>query len=62
MNAALVTEWTPLDIPLETFAGMGVNLTNVSSISLGFGNKTSPQAGGGSGHVFFDDIRLYKLQ
>ena len=57
-NAALVTEWTQWDIPLQTFADMGVNLSTVNSISLGFGNKTNPSPGGGSGHVFFDDIRL----
>ncbi len=58
-NAALVTEWTPLSIPLQDFAGKGVNLANVSSISIGFGNKANPVAGG-SGHVFVDDIRLYR--
>jgi len=35
-----------------------VNLANVNTISIGFGNKANPQAGG-SGHVFIDDIRLY---
>ena len=59
-NAALVTEWTQWDIPLSEFSG--VNLSNVNSMSIGFGNKLSPRVGGGSGHVFFDDIRLYNLQ
>jgi hypothetical protein len=59
VNAALVTEWTQWDIPLQEFAGQGVNLGNVNSISIGFGNKTNPIAGG-SGQVFFDDIRLYR--
>ncbi len=58
-GAALVTEWIQWDIPLSEFAGQGVNLTNVGSISIGFGNKANPVAGG-SGHVFFDDIRLYR--
>ncbi len=58
-NAVRVTEWTQWDIPLQEFAGQGVNLTNVNSISIGFGNKTSPTVGG-SGFVFFDDIRLYR--
>jgi hypothetical protein len=61
-NAALVTEWTQWDIPLQEFADGGVNLSNVGSISLGFGNKANPGIGGGSGHVFFDDIRLYPSQ
>jgi hypothetical protein len=34
-----------------------VNLTNVDTITLGFGNRTNPVAGG-AGMVFFDDIRL----
>jgi hypothetical protein len=58
-DAALVTEWTRWDIPLQEFAGQGVNLGNVGSITIGFGNRDNPTAGG-SGHVFFDDIRLYR--
>ena len=60
-NAALFLEWTQWDIPLQDFANMGVNLATVNSITLGFGNKSNPTAGG-SGHVFFDDIRLYNLE
>lgn len=59
-NAALFTEWTPLSISLQDFADQGINLTNVNSMSIGFGNKAAPQAGGGSGYVFIDDIRLYR--
>ncbi len=58
-NAALVTEWTRWDIPLSEFADQGVNLGNVSSMSIGFGNRANRTIGG-SGHVFFDDIRLYR--
>jgi hypothetical protein len=57
-NAVLVTEWTKLDIPLQAFADKGVNLANVASMSIGFGNKANPVAGG-SGVMYFDDIRLY---
>ncbi len=60
-DAALVTKWTRWDIPLQVFADQGVNLSNVSSISIGFGNKANPVAGG-QGHVFFDDIRLYIME
>lgn len=38
----------------------GTNLTNVSSIAIGFGDKNNLQPSG-SGLVFFDDIRLYWL-
>ena len=58
-NAALITEWTQWDIPLQLFADQGVNLTEVNTISIGFGNKSDPTHGG-SGHVFFDDIGLYR--
>ena len=57
-NAALVTEWTQWDIPLQTFADQGVDLANVGTLSIGFGNKANPVRGG-AGNVFIDDIRLY---
>jgi len=59
-KAALDNEWNQWDILLQDFADQGVNLTNVNTMSIGFGNKANPQAGGGTGHVFFDDIRLYR--
>jgi len=57
-NVALTTEWTLWSIPLQSFVDQGVNLANVGSITIGFGNSANPVAGG-EGHVFFDDIRLY---
>ena len=56
--AAQITSWTPWNIDLQAFADQGVNLANVTSISLGLGNKNNPVAGG-SGMMYFDDIRLY---
>jgi len=58
-NAALIDEWTEWRIDLQEFAAQGVNLTNVNTISIGFGDKNNLQAGG-SGMVLFDDIRLYR--
>jgi hypothetical protein len=58
-DAALVEEWNRWDIPLQTFADKGVNLGDVDSMTIGFGNKSNPTLGG-EGHVFFDDIRLYR--
>jgi len=55
-NAALINDWTEWSIDLQAF---GVNLANVNTITLGFGNRTNPVAGG-VGMVFFDDIRLYR--
>jgi len=54
-DAAQAAAWTEWNIDLQAF---GVNLANVNTITLGFGNMTNPVAGG-SGMVFFDDIRLY---
>jgi len=56
-DAALIDEWTEWTIDLQEFTG--VNLANVNTISIGFGDKNNIQAGG-SGLVFFDDIRLYR--
>jgi len=54
-DAAQIATWTQWDIDLQAF---GVNLANVNTIALGLGNKNNPQAGG-SGTMYFDDIRLY---
>ncbi len=58
-DAALAVGWTQWNIDLQTFADQGVNLTNVNMLTLGFGNRSNPVAGG-SGTVYFDDIRLYR--
>ena len=57
-NAAQIDTWTEWRIDLQAFADQGVNLVNVNTITLGFGNKNNPVAGG-TGMVFFDDVRLY---
>ena len=57
-DAALRTSWTRWNIDLQAFADQGVNLANVTSITLGLGNRANPTAGG-SGIMYFDDIRLY---
>ncbi|MBW7991229.1 MAG: hypothetical protein FVQ84_14625 [Planctomycetes bacterium] len=53
-DAALTTNWTEWNIDLQAF---GVNLTNVNTITLGLDNSSNPAAGG-SGLIYFDDIRL----
>ncbi len=58
-NAAQINSWTQWRIDLQDFAAQGVNLANVNTIAIGFGDKNNLQAGG-SGMVFFDDIRLYR--
>jgi hypothetical protein len=58
-NAALIEDWTQWNIDLKSFSDPGVNLTDINNISIGFGDKTDPQPGG-SGKMYFDDIRLYR--
>jgi len=58
-NAALLDTWTEWNIDLQAFADQGVNVANVNTIAIGFGDKENPQPGG-SGSAYFDDIRLYR--
>jgi L-ascorbate metabolism protein UlaG (beta-lactamase superfamily) len=58
-NVALIEEWTEWMIDLKSFSDGGVNLTDVDSISIGLGDNTGPHDGG-SGTMFFDNIRLYR--
>ncbi|MHC4071060.1 MAG: hypothetical protein ACYTGS_03345 [Planctomycetota bacterium] len=53
---AQINTWTEWVIDLAAF---GVDLTNVNSITIGFGTKNSPAAGG-PGTMYFDDIRLIR--
>ena len=53
-DAATSTSWKEWNIPLQAFADQGVNLTNVTSITLGLSSVT-----GGAGMMYYDDIRLY---
>jgi hypothetical protein len=57
-NASAATNWSEWNIDLQAFADQGVDLTNINTITLGFGNRNNPVAGG-TGLVIFDDIRLY---
>jgi hypothetical protein len=52
------TGWNEWVIDLQEFANQGVNLSNVGSITLGFGTRGAPVPTGGAGTVHFDDIRL----
>ncbi len=57
-EAVSIGEWTEWTVELQEFADQGVDLTNVNTIGIGVGNRSNPQAGG-SGTLYFDDIRLY---
>jgi len=53
-EAATKISWTEWNIDLTRFADQGVNLASVNSITLGLSSVT-----GGTGTMYFDDIRLY---
>jgi hypothetical protein len=53
-DAASISKWTEWNIDLQAFVDQGVNLANVNSITLGLSSVT-----GGTGMMYFDDIRLY---
>jgi len=57
--ATQLTGWNEWVIDLQAFADQGVDLTSVDSITIGFGTKGSPAAGG-TGTMYFDDIRLVR--
>ncbi|MHC4701530.1 MAG: carbohydrate binding domain-containing protein [Planctomycetota bacterium] len=55
--ATQLTGWNEWVIDLSAF---GVDLTNVNSITIGVGTQNSPDPAGGSGTLYFDDIRLVR--
>jgi Concanavalin A-like lectin/glucanases superfamily len=61
-NAATTTTWTQWVIPLSQFSDQGINLTNVDTLAIGLGTRGNTTVPGGSGTMYFDDIRLYRPQ
>ncbi|MEE9366681.1 MAG: LamG domain-containing protein, partial [Dehalococcoidales bacterium] len=53
--AATLTDWQEWNIELTEFTG--VDMHNVEKVYIGFGNRDSHPDSGGSGTVYFDDIR-----
>jgi hypothetical protein len=58
-NAAQIDDWTEWVIPLQAFADQGIDLTDIDKIAIGLGTKGNTTIPGGSGKMYFDDIRLY---
>jgi len=56
-SATQIAGWNEWVIELAAFAG--ADMTSVNTIAIGFGTKGSPAAGG-TGTMYFDDIRLVK--
>ena len=58
--AAQITTWTEWVIPLQSLATQGITLSNVDRIAVGLGTRGNQTTPGGSGKMYFDDIRLYR--
>jgi len=54
------TTWTEWVIPLSAFSDQGVNLADVDKLAIGLGMRGNMTTPGGSGKMYFDDIRLYR--
>jgi hypothetical protein len=57
LNIVLSDTWQEWNIDLQKFTN--VNLKSIKKMYLGVGNRNNPQLGG-SGTLYFDDIRLYR--
>jgi hypothetical protein len=58
--ASTINAWTEWVILLQAFADQGIVLADVTSIAIGLGTRGNVTIPGGSGKMFFDDIRLYR--
>jgi hypothetical protein len=59
IEAVLSGAYQEWNIDLREFGNVGVNLASIKKMYIGVGNRTNPRAGG-TGTLYFDDIRLYK--
>jgi hypothetical protein len=59
-GAATIDTWTEWIVPLQTLADQGIVLADVDRIAIGLGTNGNTTISGGSGKMFFDDIRLYR--
>jgi hypothetical protein len=57
--ATTIDTWTEWVIPLQAFADQGIVLADVDRIAVGMGIRDNATVPGGSGKMYFDDIRLY---
>ncbi|MHC4156765.1 MAG: hypothetical protein ACYST6_17865, partial [Planctomycetota bacterium] len=62
MNDIKTAEWQEWNIRLQDYNDGGVHLSDISKMYIGFGDRENLYPGGtpgGTGVVYFDDIRLY---
>ena len=58
-QASLARRWREWIIQLEAFVDQGIDLTDVDRIAIGLGTRGNMTVSGGTGKMYFDDIRLY---
>jgi hypothetical protein len=58
-NATVTDTWQEWNIDLREFSNAGVNLASIKKMYIGVGDRDNPQRGG-TGSLYFDDIRLYR--
>jgi len=59
MNDIRIAQWQVWNIDLQDFNNGGVDLTDVNTVYIGFGDRYNLFIPGGTGTVYFDDISLY---
>ena len=59
--ATQIGAWTEWIISLQELEDQGLILTDVDRIAIGIGTKGNTTVPGGSGKMYFDDIRLHQL-
>jgi hypothetical protein len=59
-EASLINEWTEWRIDLQAFADQNVNLTSIDTIALGVGTQGNVTTPGGSGKMYYDNVRLHR--
>ena len=59
MNDVKIAAWQEWNIDLQDFNSAGIDLTDVNAVYIGFGDRNNWLIPGGTGTVYFDDIRLY---
>ncbi len=62
LAAAQIDTWAEWIIQLQDFADQGIDLTDVDEIAIGLGTSVNATVPGGSGKMYFDDIRLQKTE
>lgn len=61
-TAAQIGTWTEWVIPVTALTDQGFDLTDIDSIAIGLGTRGNMTIPGGSGKMYFDDIRQYRLR